>query len=244
MRVTSRRIPVKVGRARFGLVRARARRWPAPAARTIGCSIAAIGGSPPGSAHGSVNQSAPVALPRSAFTAPRRVFSSTRRTREAFVGRVARRRFGRACAFTSKSVSRARASSRLRGWLAKLWAKMTIDAVLRGARSCELDEPDRDVVRQTGRAAGVEPKLDRARHLVDVLPARTRGAHETLDDLALVNDKIAGFHGPTATPSHPQTDPRSQPLPPSRATRDACGPGSPGGLRNCGSRSKRSARPG
>jgi hypothetical protein len=30
MRVTSRRIPVKVGRARFGLVRARARRWPAP----------------------------------------------------------------------------------------------------------------------------------------------------------------------------------------------------------------------
>ena len=33
---------------------------------------------------------------------------------------------GGACAFMSRSVSRARASSRLRGWLAKLWAKMTM----------------------------------------------------------------------------------------------------------------------
>ena len=174
--------------------------------------------------------------------APRLLIDATHP--EAIVGRVARRRFGRACAFTSKSVSRARASSRLRGWLAKLWAKMTITP------SCVARVPASLISRiatsfgRLGRAAGVEPKLDRARHLVDVLPARTRGAHESLDDLALVNDKIAGFHGPTATPSHPQTDPRSQPLPPSRATRDACGPGSPGGLRNCGSRSKRTARPG
>ena len=42
------------------------------------------------------------------------------------VGRVARRGFARTCAFSMRSVSRARASSRLRGWLAKLWAKMTI----------------------------------------------------------------------------------------------------------------------
>src|ERR1700689_723617 len=54
------------------------------------------------------DQSAPVVLPLSALTAPRRVFSSTRRTLEAIVGRVARRRFGRACAFKSKSASRGR----------------------------------------------------------------------------------------------------------------------------------------
>ena len=46
-------------------------------------------------------------------------------------------------------------------------------AILCGARPRELDQPDRDVVRQAGLAARVEPKLDRARHLVDVLPART-----------------------------------------------------------------------
>ena len=40
-------------------------------------------------------QSAPLVLPLSALTAPRRVLSSTRRTLEASVGRVARRRFGR-----------------------------------------------------------------------------------------------------------------------------------------------------
>jgi glyoxylase-like metal-dependent hydrolase (beta-lactamase superfamily II) len=88
--------------------------------------IAAIGRSRSGSRRASMNQSTPVVLPLNALTAPRRVFSSTRRTWEARVGRVARRRFGRTCAFMSKSVSRARASSRLRGWLAKLWAKMTI----------------------------------------------------------------------------------------------------------------------
>ena len=97
---------------------------------SAGRRVARGGASRPAKRHSrcgvTADQSAPVALPLSAFTAPRRVFSSTRRTREASVGRVARRRFGRACAFTSKSVSRARASSRLRGWLAKLWAKMTI----------------------------------------------------------------------------------------------------------------------
>ena len=64
-----------------------------PAKRRSG--IAAIGGSRSGSAGAGMNQSAPVVLPLSALTAPRRVFSSTRRTLEARVGRVARRRFGR-----------------------------------------------------------------------------------------------------------------------------------------------------
>jgi hypothetical protein len=64
-----------------------------PAKRRSG--IAAIGGSRAGSARAGMNQSAPVVLPLSALTAPRRVFSSTRRTLEARVGRVARRRFGR-----------------------------------------------------------------------------------------------------------------------------------------------------
>src|SRR6185437_9078894 len=49
-------------------------------------------------------------------------------------------------------------------------------AVLGGARSRKLDEPDRDIVWQAGRMASVEPELDRARHLVDVLSARPRGA--------------------------------------------------------------------
>ncbi len=46
-----------------------------------------------------------------------------------------------------------------------------------------------------GLPARVEAELDRARHLVDVLPARTRRADEVFDDLALVNEEIAGLHG-------------------------------------------------
>ena len=45
---------------------------------------------------------------------------------EASVGRVARRGFSRSCACMISAARRARASSRLRGWLAKRWAKMTI----------------------------------------------------------------------------------------------------------------------
>src|SRR5690349_13930142 len=37
------------------------------------------------------------------------------------------------------------------------------------------------VIGQRARVRDVEAKLDRARDLVDVLPARTRGAHEALD---------------------------------------------------------------
>src|SRR5271165_383103 len=66
-----------------------------------------------------------VALPLSALIVPRLPFSSRRRVREASVGLVARRGFSRSWALTSKAASRARASSRLRGWLENLCAKMT-----------------------------------------------------------------------------------------------------------------------
>ena len=66
----------------------------------------------------------------------------------------------------------------------------------RRARAGELDQLDRDVVGQARRAARVETQFDRARHLVDVLPAGAGGANEVLDDLALVDEEIAGFHRP------------------------------------------------
>ncbi len=46
----------------------------------------------------------------------------------------------------------------------------------------------------------------------------------------------------SATRARRRTCPRSRRPPPSRARRDACGPCSPAGLRNCGSRSRRNAR--
>src|SRR5262245_20831135 len=45
-----------------------------------------------------------------------------------------------------------------------------------------------------------------------------------------------------ATPARRRNARRSQPRPPSRATPDGCGPCSPDGPRNCGSRSRHSAR--
>ena len=80
-------------------------------------------------------------------------------------------------------------------------------AILGRPRAGELDEADRNIVRQARRPPGVEPKLDRACDLVDVLPARSRGAHETFDDLALVNEQIADLHASTATPAHRRTGP-------------------------------------
>ncbi len=56
------------------------------------------------------------------------------------------------------------------------------------------DQPRRHVVGQARAAPRVEAKFDRARDLVDVLPAGPRGANERLDDLGLVNEKVADFH--------------------------------------------------
>ena len=50
-----------------------------------------------------------------------------------------------------------------------------------------------DVVRQALAAARVEAQFDRARDLVDVLPAGAGGADESLDDLALVDEQVADF---------------------------------------------------
>lgn len=52
--------------------------------------------------------------PRRRFTSPRRFFSSIRRSREATVGRVARRRFGSTSALATSVRTFSRASSRLR----------------------------------------------------------------------------------------------------------------------------------
>jgi len=78
-------------------------------------------------------------------------------------------------------------------------------AVQRRARAGELDQLDRDVVGQARRAARVEAQLDRRRHLVDVLPARPGGADKILDDLAFVDEEIAGFHGILARLRNPET---------------------------------------
>src|SRR6202042_97168 len=102
-------------------------------------------------------------------------------------------------------------------------------AILSCARAGELDEPDRDIIWQTGRAAGVEPEFDRARHLVDVLSARARGTNKALDDLALVDEEIADFHVSIASRARRRSAPRSRRRRPLRATPDGGGLASPVG---------------
>ena len=51
----------------------------------------------------------------------------------------------------------------------------------------ELVKPLAHGLGQRGRAARIEPQLHGGRHLVDVLPARTRGAHERLLQLGIVD---------------------------------------------------------
>src|SRR5262245_5754199 len=58
-------------------------------------------------------------------------------------------------------------------------------ALAREPAAGEAFEPRAYVVGKARRAAHVEAKLDRARKLVDVLPARARGANEMLLELAL-----------------------------------------------------------
>jgi hypothetical protein len=50
--------------------------------------------------------------------------------------------------------------------------------VLRQLPSCKRRQPGADILGQGGRAADVEADLNRARNLVDVLPARAGGADE------------------------------------------------------------------
>ena len=55
---------------------------------------------------------------------------------------------------------------------------------------------------QFGRPIHLVHRLDRAGHLVDVLPTNAAGAHEALDDLRIgdrqagVDDQVVGGHGP------------------------------------------------
>ena len=97
-------------------------------------------------------------------------------------------------------------------------------AILGRSRAGELDEADRDIVRQARRAPDVEPELDRARYLVDILPARTRRTDEAFDDLALVNEQIADFHASTGLAAHRRASTNAWKLRDLLSARSRCGP--------------------
>src|SRR3954470_12220778 len=65
-------------------------------------------------------------------------------------------------------------------------------AVAGEAAAGEALEPGAHVIGKVGRAAHIETKLDGARDLVDVLPARPRGADEAFIQLVVVDGDAAG----------------------------------------------------
>ena len=111
--------------------------------------------------------------------------SSTRRRFEAAVGRVATRGLGACAARRTRAARRARASSRLRSWARKRRASMTStpSRLIRFLARRSRRSPH--LFGQRLGAAHVETQLHRARHLVDVLPARSGGAHEAPGELVL-----------------------------------------------------------
>lgn len=58
-------------------------------------------------------------------------------------------------------------------------------AVFGPAAACEFTQADFHGGRQVGGAFGLEPQLHRRGHFVDVLPPRTRGAHEAFRQLPI-----------------------------------------------------------
>ena len=66
------------------------------------------------------------------------------------------------------------------------------DYVIGQAAAGQPLEPGAHVIGQAGRPAHVEAQLDRRRYLVDVLPPRPRGAHETFAQF-VVGDGIFSF---------------------------------------------------
>ena len=111
--------------------------------------------------------------------------ASLRRTFEARGGLVLCRGAGGSAACRISATSRSRASSRLRSWLRKRAAVMTITPSPVMRRAGQPLEPHAHGLGQRRRAARIEPQLHRGRHLVDVLPARPRGAHERLLQLGV-----------------------------------------------------------
>ena len=94
-----------------------------------------------------------------------------------------RRRGGRADSATSRS----RASSRLRAWLRKRSAVMTITPSLVRRLPASSREPPRTGSGSDGERRTSNLQLHGGRDLVDVLPARTRGAHEHLLQLGRID---------------------------------------------------------
>ena len=123
--------------------------------------------------------------PRSCFTSPRRFFVAIRFSRAPAFGFVGRLFFGRVAACCEK-----RAQPRARGLpvlrLRSMLAAVDEQHVVRDhAVAGEIAQTLLHVVGQR-RSADVEAQLDRRRHLVDVLPARSRGANEAFFYVFLV----------------------------------------------------------
>ena len=90
------------------------------------------------------------------------------------------------------------ASARLRSWVRKRWAWITITPSLVMRWPASRFSRSACVVRQRD-LARVETQLRRGRELVDVLPARAGGADEADLDVVLVDREVAGNpqHGVT-----------------------------------------------
>ena len=87
------------------------------------------------------------------------------------------------------ATSRSSASCRLRSWVRKRCALITRTPSWVSRRPASRSSRS-GPLRQGGRAADVEPQLDRGLHLVDVLPAGSGRTHEAHLELALVQRDI------------------------------------------------------
>ena len=129
--------------------------------------------------------------PRLALMSLRRFLPSSRRCLEPKVGLVARRGTGRTMASRNSSSRRSMASARLRSWVRKRWAWITITPSLVMRWPASRLSRSGGVFRQRD-LARVETQLGGGRELVDVLPARTGGADKADLDVVLVDRKVAG----------------------------------------------------
>jgi hypothetical protein len=133
----------------------------------------------------------------------RRRLDSRRRRLEARVGLVAIRRRGRTDAWRIRSTSRSSASCRLRAVSAGVDHQ---HAVAGHPPAGQRGQALADLVGQRGRVGRVEPELDGRGNLVDVLPARARGADELHLDLALVQHNVRRDANHAASIARPSAD--------------------------------------
>ena len=140
--------------------------------------------------------------PRSFLVRDLPAFAFNRRSIAPFDGFVFFRGCGGGAAALAMSfASRSRASVRLRSWVRKRSASMTMTPACRGASSCQRDDAHSNPFWKRWRICGIEAQLNGSGDLVDILSAGPGRADETLlqfisgnGDCIGNNDRLAG-HG-------------------------------------------------